>query len=140
MTGASGFIGSHLCQQLLEGGADVHAVSRSEQTSGAVRWWATDVCDTEATLALVRSVKPELIFHLASHVSGSRDRDAVLPTLHANLLSTVNILLAAAEAGCTVLLTILPACTSVISAGVRPRSASRVGRRAAAQRRDPRRA
>jgi UDP-glucose 4-epimerase len=101
VTGASGFIGSRLCERLLEAHTDVHAVSRSEQTSSAtVRWWATDVCDTEATLALVRKVKPDVIFHLASHVSGSRGLDAVLPTLHANLVSTVNILLGAAETGC----------------------------------------
>jgi UDP-glucose 4-epimerase len=101
VTGASGFIGSRLCERLLEAGADVHAVSRSKQMSGAARWWSTDVRDTEATLALVRKVRPDLIFHLASHVSGSRGLDAVLPTVHANLLSTVNVLLAAAEADCS---------------------------------------
>jgi UDP-glucose 4-epimerase len=101
VTGASGFIGSRLCERLLDAHTDVHAVSRSEQTSSAaVRWWSTDVCDTQATLALVRNVKPDVIFHLASHVSGSRGLDAVLPTLHANLVSTVNVLLGAAETGC----------------------------------------
>lgn len=75
-------------------------MSRSEQPSTVVRWWATDVCDTDETLALIRQLKPDLIFHLASHVSGSRGLDAVLPTLHANLLSSVNVLLAAAEVGC----------------------------------------
>jgi UDP-glucose 4-epimerase len=100
VTGASGFIGSRLCSRLLETGAEVHAVSRSRQESGAVHWKATDLSDTEGTLALVRQVKPDLIFHLASHVSGSRGLDVVLPTLHANLVSTVNILVAAAEVGC----------------------------------------
>lgn len=100
VTGASGFIGSRLCERLVEAHAEVHAVSRSERTGSAVRWWSTDVRDTEATLALVRKVKPDVIFHLASHVSGSRGLDAVLPTLHANLVSTVNVLLGAAEAGC----------------------------------------
>jgi UDP-glucose 4-epimerase len=100
VTGASGFIGSRLSERLVEAQAEVHAVSRSEQTSSAVRWWSTDVRDTEATLALVRKVKPDVIFHLASHVSGSRGLDAVMPTLHANLVSTVNVLLGAAETGC----------------------------------------
>jgi UDP-glucose 4-epimerase len=100
VTGASGFIGSHLCERLLDARAEVHGVSRSEQTSTVARWWATDVCDTERTLALIREVRPDLIFHLASHVSGSRGLDAVLPTLHSNLLSSVNILLAAAKVGC----------------------------------------
>lgn len=48
----------------------------------------------------MRQVRPGLVFHLASHVSGSRGLDAVLPTLQANFLSTVNVLLAAAEVGC----------------------------------------
>ena len=100
VTGASGFIGSRLCARLLEADANVNAVSRSERTSADVRWWAADVCDTEAARTLVRSVKPDFIFHLASHVTGSRGLDAVLPTLRANLLSTVNILLAASEVGC----------------------------------------
>jgi UDP-glucose 4-epimerase len=100
VTGASGFIGSRLAARLLEADAKVHAVSRSERTSADVRWWAADVCETEAARTLVRSVKPDFIFHLASHVTGSRGLDAVLPTLHANFLSTVNILLAAAEIGC----------------------------------------
>jgi UDP-glucose 4-epimerase len=100
VTGASGFIGARLSARLLEADANVHAVSRSERTSADVRWWAADVCDTEAARTLIRSVKPDFIFHLGSHVTGSRGLDAVLPTLHANLLSTVNILLAAAEVGC----------------------------------------
>jgi UDP-glucose 4-epimerase len=101
VTGASGFIGSRLGDRLLEAGATVHAASRSERASADVRWWATDVSDPEAARALVREVEPDLIFHLASHVSGSRDLDAVLPTVRANLLSSVNLLLAAAEVGCS---------------------------------------
>lgn len=100
VTGASGFIGSRLCSRLLEAGAEVHAVSRSPQESDAVRWRATDLSDTEGTLALIQGIKPDLIFHLASHVSGSRGLDVVLPTLYANLVSTVNVLVAAAEVGC----------------------------------------
>jgi UDP-glucose 4-epimerase len=100
VTGASGFIRARLSARLLEADANVHAVSRSERTCADVRWWAADVCDTEAARTLIRSVKPDLIFRLASHVTGSRGLDAVLPTLDANLLSTVNILLAAAEVGC----------------------------------------
>lgn len=100
VTGASGFIGSRLCARLLEAGVQVHAVSRFEQTSSDLRWWTADVTDAEAARAVVRKARPDLIFHLASHVSGSRSLDAVLPTLHGNLLSTINLLLAAAEVGC----------------------------------------
>jgi UDP-glucose 4-epimerase len=101
VTGASGFIGSRLADRLLKAGATVHAASRSERASADIRWRTTDVCDPAAARALLREVKPDVIFHLASHVSGSRDLDAVLPTLHANFLSTVNLLLGAAEVGCS---------------------------------------
>ena len=101
VTGASGFIGSRLCERLLERRAEVHGVSRSPQTSTVMRWSSTDVSDSEKMLALIRDAKPDFIFHLASHVSGSRGLDAVLPTFHTNLLSAVNVLLAAAEVGCS---------------------------------------
>jgi UDP-glucose 4-epimerase len=101
VTGASGFIGSRLCERLLKQRTAVLGVSRSQQTSTVMRWSSTDVCDTGKMLALIRDAKPDFIFHLASHVSGSRGLDAVLPTFQANLLSSVNVLLAAAEVGCS---------------------------------------
>jgi UDP-glucose 4-epimerase len=100
VTGASGFIGSRLLDRLLEDGVEVDALSRSERASTDIRWRTGDVCDAERVAEVVRDAKPDTIFHLASHVSGSRALDAVLPTLQANLLSTVNVLLAAAEVGC----------------------------------------
>ena len=98
VTGASGFIGTNLSERLLEAGADVHAVARTPRRGGdGAQWWAADLSEREGAAALFRLVKPELVFHLASHVSGSRSLDAIVPTLNANLLSTVNVLLAAAE-------------------------------------------
>ena len=100
VTGGSGFIGSHLCRRLADSGLEVHAVSRTRRnTTNGVRWWTTDLTEHEATRQLLRTVRPELVFHLASYVTGSRDLGAVLPTLRDNLLSTVNLLTAACEAG-----------------------------------------
>ena len=45
-------------------------------------------------------VRPDWIFHLASHVTGARDLAVVLPTFHGNLTTTVNLLTAATEVGC----------------------------------------
>jgi UDP-glucose 4-epimerase len=99
VTGGSGFLGSRLCSQLVESGAEVHGTARSlPQRNADVHWSITDVSDVEAVGALFRNVRPDLVFHLASHVTGSRALDAVLPTLNANLLSTIGILLAAAKA------------------------------------------
>jgi nucleoside-diphosphate-sugar epimerase len=100
VTGASGFIGSRLLDRLLDEGVRVDALSRAERTSEDVQWRRGDACDAEKLLEVVRDVKPDVVFHLASHVSGSRTLDAVLPTFYSNLVSTVNVLLAAAEVGC----------------------------------------
>jgi nucleoside-diphosphate-sugar epimerase len=46
------------------------------------------------------SIKPDVIFHLASHVVGTRELDAIMPTFRDNLMSTVNLLTVASEMGC----------------------------------------
>jgi UDP-glucose 4-epimerase len=102
ITGASGFIGSHLCQRLLDEGAEVHAVYRTQtppQDSGA-RWWQADLSDEASVRALFRDIRPEVIFHLASHVKGAPNLEHLLPTFRSNLQSTVNLLTLAAEKGC----------------------------------------
>ena len=100
VTGASGFIGSRLCERLRGLGAVVHGVSRRQRNDGVVyRWWQSDLDDEVATRRLVESVAPEFIFHLASFVSGKREMEFVLPALRSNLMSTVNLLMSATEFG-----------------------------------------
>jgi UDP-glucose 4-epimerase len=102
VTGASGFIGLHLCRRLSGLGARVHAVSRTfrEDEEGKLRWWQGDLGDRETAYNLFRIIQPEVTFHLASHVTGGRDIGFVVPTLHSNLVTTVNLLAAATEIGC----------------------------------------
>lgn len=101
VTGARGFIGSHLVRRLEIAGADVHAVSRMPwpRDRKAHRTRQCDLRDADAAQQLVRSVQPDAVFHLAGHVSGGRDVQLVLPTLAANLQTTVNLLAAAAGSG-----------------------------------------
>ena len=100
ITGASGFIGSHLCNRLLACGAEVHAVSRQARVSDKrnLRWWQSDLRDMDSVCALIKSTRPRIIFHMSSYVAGSRAVEAVLPTFHDNLASTVHLLTAAANA------------------------------------------
>jgi UDP-glucose 4-epimerase len=103
VTGATGFIGSHLCKRLIADGNEVWGVSRVPQLSdeeSSVRWWQADLSDYDAVRDLVRKVRPEIVFHLASRVSGSRDLHEVVPMFQNNLASTVNVLLSASECGC----------------------------------------
>lgn len=102
VTGASGFIGSHLCRRLVGDAAEIHAVSRSTHPDdGApVRWWQGDLADIATVRGIFRGAKPDFVFHLASHVMGAPTLEHVLPTFHDNLQTTVNLLTAAAELGC----------------------------------------
>ncbi len=102
VTGASGFIGSNLCRCLCKNGAQVHAVSRTLRTTdtSCLRWWQGNLEDIASVRNLLYTVKPDAIFHLASHVAGSRNLELVLPTFHSNLATTVNLLTVATEIGC----------------------------------------
>lgn len=104
VTGATGFIGSRLSARLLADGHEVHGVWRSAAPDGnardAISWSQAELSDLETTRALVRRIRPDYIFHLASRVSGSRDLGEVVPMFQSNLASSVNLLTAAAGAGC----------------------------------------
>jgi nucleoside-diphosphate-sugar epimerase len=94
VTGASGFIGSHLTRRLKASGAEVHATSRSPGycSSTDLRWWQGDLADIATVRRLLREINPEVIFHLAGLSTASPDSELVLPTLHSLLVSTVNLL------------------------------------------------
>jgi UDP-glucose 4-epimerase len=102
ITGASGFIGSHLTRRLTSLGAEIYAVSRvyrpNEKTG--ITWLQGDLSNLDTVRDVVRSTKPDLIFHLASFVKGARDLENVLPTFRSNLMSQVNLMVAAAEEEC----------------------------------------
>jgi UDP-glucose 4-epimerase len=103
VTGATGFIGAHLVHRLCSLGSEVHAVSRKpkERPETTESWHVTDLSDTAATAELIREARPDVVFHLASAVTGSRDVAIVQPTLAANLASVANLLTAVSETPAT---------------------------------------
>jgi UDP-glucose 4-epimerase len=102
ITGASGFIGHHLCRRLYDEGSEVHATSRRTRASvpGGPVWWQADMADAAQARRIFTTVEPHIVFHLAGSVGARPDLDLVLPTYHSLLTSTVNVLLMAAETGC----------------------------------------
>jgi nucleoside-diphosphate-sugar epimerase len=102
VTGASGFIGSHMCRRLFASDVEIHGVSRAHNSnnSGNLRWWQGDLAEILTVRRIFRDVKPDFIFHLASHVKGAPNLEHVLPSFRSNLQTTVNLLTVAAEVGC----------------------------------------
>jgi len=98
VTGATGFIGSHLVSRLTGLGAVVHAVSRQVHADDAATWHVADLCDADQVGAVIRAAAPAVVFHLASEVTGGREVRLVRPTLESNLDSAVNLLTAVADA------------------------------------------
>ena len=102
ITGGSGFIGQHLCRRLCAEGQSVHATSRHPRASrpnGPV-WHEADLADLASARRLFAALKPEVVYHLAGAVGASPDLGLVVPTFASLLASTVNVLVAASEAGC----------------------------------------
>jgi UDP-glucose 4-epimerase len=101
ITGASGFIGSHLLNRLSQFGLEIHALSRSSAMKGeGVHWVQADVAEMTNLRNVFSRIKPHIIFHLASQVTGSRDLSQVEPTLRNNFITTVNLLALATEYKC----------------------------------------
>ena len=101
VTGAGGFLGSRLVERLLAEEAEVHAVSRSprETQEGGVRWWQADLAELDSTRALFASVAPDLVFGMAGLATSAPGLELVPPMFRGNLMTTVNLLTAATEAG-----------------------------------------
>jgi nucleoside-diphosphate-sugar epimerase len=99
--GANGFLGRHLLTRLERSEANVHALSRSVPAdANSVQWWQADLTNEHQICEIVASIRPDVIFHLASASHGGQDSQFVLPTFENDLRATVNMLLAAKSSNC----------------------------------------
>jgi len=111
VTGATGFAGSHLVDDLLR---DYGAVAAWANPGGAapearpgVEWQAVDLLDRSAVASAIARLRPSVVYHLAgaAHV-GDSWKDPVRP-LRVNTLGTHHLLdaIRAADLHCAVLVT-----------------------------------
>jgi UDP-glucose 4-epimerase len=102
VTGATGFIGSRLCERLMAEGASVYGACRDSSCAlvpGVTRM-TTALEDAESSRQLVSQIVPQYVFHLAGVTNAARDATLLLPTFQANLVTTVNLLAALIGQGC----------------------------------------
>lgn len=105
VTGADGFVGSHLTEKLVHFGANVHVLIRATSSGmlhnldhlrEKISVYHGDLTDTQALRQTLKLIKREgekpIIFHLGAqaHVGESWKRS--YETVHANTLGTMNLL------------------------------------------------
>ncbi|HZY42509.1 MAG TPA: NAD-dependent epimerase/dehydratase family protein, partial [Anaerolineae bacterium] len=101
VTGATGFIGWHLCRQLAELGATVYGLSRSASPATVptgVIPMAADVTQRAEIVAAMERVRPSHVLHLAA----AGVTDPFLPmeqAVEVNVSGTINVLEASYEVG-----------------------------------------
>lgn len=108
VTGADGFIGSHLCEALRERGDEVTglALYNSFDSFGwldevhGVKRVRGDIRDTHQMRALIRG--HDIVFHLAALISVPYSYEAPLSFVDTNITGTLNILQAAMDTGARV--------------------------------------
>lgn len=103
VTGALGSGGSYMCDYLMDHG-DVHGLGRwhTAQRVREILAYPVHECDLEdgfSILRVLRDVKPDFIYHLASHANVRVGFDEPLAVMRNNVMGTANLLEAVRESG-----------------------------------------
>ncbi|HVU71879.1 MAG TPA: SDR family NAD(P)-dependent oxidoreductase [Mycobacteriales bacterium] len=108
VTGASGFIGSHLTRRLVEDGAVVHALTSTVSSiypqrildiRDQITLHEGSLDDRSAMDALADAARPEYVFHLGAYTHVGKSWQRVDECIQVNVQGTVNLLQALAPLG-----------------------------------------
>lgn len=109
VTGAAGFIGSHVTRALVAEGADVHGLTSSVSSiypdrlrglRGDITLHEANLTDRTAVEKLVRQVRPGIVLHLGAYTHVGKSWSRVDECVQTNVQGTVNLLEALADVGC----------------------------------------
>ena len=103
VTGATGFIGRTLCQDLVALGTEVWGLSRSgrcPEPPAGVRWLQADLREHRQAASAFAESRPDWVFHLAGEVTGHPGAELVLSMLESNVLGTVHLFTTALDQNC----------------------------------------
>ena len=101
VTGATGFIGSHLVRRLVNDGADVHALTSSVSSiyparladfKDRITLHEGNLTDRSAMDAIVEAARPSHVFHLGAYTHVGKSWRRVDECVQANIQGTVNLL------------------------------------------------
>lgn len=108
VTGASGFIGSHLTRRLVAEGAQVHALTSTVSSvyptrlldlRAAITLHEASLTDRGALDQVAAAVRPEYVLHLGAYTHVGKSWQRVDECIQANVQGTVNLLMALAPHG-----------------------------------------
>jgi UDP-glucose 4-epimerase len=102
VTGGAGFIGSHLVDTLINNGIEVHVIDslstgKLSNLNPKATWYPFEINSPEAR-NVIKTIKPDAVFHLAAQADVSRSIINPLEDLHINVYGTVNLLQGCVEA------------------------------------------
>src|SRR4051812_28815163 len=94
VTGGAGFIGSHVVERFLREGYTVHIIDnlvsgKRENIAAGATFHELDIRDAKSA-ALVASVKPDVIVHLAAQMDVRKSVDDPMYDASVNVLGTLN--------------------------------------------------
>lgn len=106
ITGANGFLGSHIVERMVKQNADLSIIVRQNSDLWRIdefikdlNIFSRDLRDHLGLSEYIRKIKPDIIFHMAAYGVDSQQKD-IYDAVNTNLMGTINLLSAIGKIGC----------------------------------------
>ncbi len=103
ITGATGFVGSHLACRLVDEGWEVHVIIRPNSDLKQLQSILSEITihihdgSTESMLSVVEAARPDIVFHLASLFLAQHSPKDIIPLLRSNVIFSTQLVQAMVE-------------------------------------------